>query len=166
MPTDTNDLIKAAKSIKTTGGITEKDIDFLSLVHTVDIESDLVKSNRKSVTLTMTGSGGEVRFASIREFRAYVRAWEQAEALYGQANSSKGKFALLVLLKRTLKKWCDSFIVTQALTSTKASATTRKNEQMIKFRFKGSGRLITMPANAVPSYVKVLRKLLANYNAL
>lgn len=159
-----NELATAARGIKATGKLTDKDISFLSLVHRVDIESDVMKGNKKTVTFTMngSGSGGEVKFANLKEFKSYVKAWEQASALCG---ASEEKFAVLLLLKRALKKWCDSFIVQSELTSSKASA--RKKEQTVKFRFKGtSGALITMPVTAVASYVKVLKKVLADYSKL
>lgn len=159
-----NELATAARGIKATGKLTDKDINFLSLVHRVDIESDVMKSSKKSVIFTMngSGSGGEVRFANLREFKSYVKAWEQASVLCG---ASEGKLAILLLLRRALRRWCESFIVQSELTSSKASA--RKKEQTVKFRFKGaSGALITMPASAVASYVKVLKKVLADYSKL
>lgn len=157
-----NELATAARGIKATGKLTDKDINFLSLVHRVDIESDVMKGSKKAVTFTMNGSGGEVRFANLREFKSYVKAWEQASALCG---ASEGKLAILLLLRRALKRWCDSFIVQSELTSSKASA--RKKEQTVKFRFRGTGgALITMPVTAVASYVKVLKKVLASYSKL
>lgn len=157
-------LATAARGIKATGKLTDKDINFLSLVHRVNIESDVMKSSKKTVTFTMNGSGssGEVQFANLKEFKSYVKAWEQASAL---CDASGEKFAILLLLKRALKRWCDSFIVQSELTSSKASA--RKQGQTVKFRFKGtSGALITMPVSAVASYVKVLKKVLASYSKL
>lgn len=157
-----NELATAARGIKATGKLTDKDVNFLSLVHRVDIESDVMKGNKKAVIFTMNGSGGEVRFANLREFKSYVKAWEQASVLCG---ASEGKLAILLLLRRALRRWCESFIVQSELTSSKASA--RKKEQTVKFRFKGaSGALITMPASAVASYVKVLKKVLADYSKL
>lgn len=155
-------LATVARGIKATGKLTDKDVSFLSLVHRVGIESDVMKGNKKTVTFTMNGSGGEVKFANLKEFKSYVKAWEQASALCG---ASEEKFAILLLLKRALKRWCDSFIVQSELTSSKASA--RKKDQTVKFRFKGtSGALITMPVTAVASYVKVLKKVLASYSKL
>ena len=146
-----NELATAARGIKATGKLTDKDVNFLSLVHRVDIESDVMKGNKKAVIFTMNGSGGEVRFANLREFKSYVKAWEQASVLCG---ASEGK-----------RRWCDSFIVQSELTSSKASA--RKKEQTVKFRFRGTGgALITMPVSAVASYVKVLKKVLADYSKL
>ena len=84
-----NELATAARGIKATGKLTDKDINFLSLVHRVDIESDVMKSSKKSVIFTMNGSGGEVRFANLREFKSYVKAWEQASVLCG-ASEGKG----------------------------------------------------------------------------
>lgn len=151
------DITTLAKHIKSTSSITDKDLDFINLIHAVDIESDLLKSNKKTVIFTVNDSNNyTVKFSTLSEFKSYVKAWEQAANLY----SDKQHAGVFSFLKRNLKRWCTSLQITQSLTKSKG------NEHILRFKFKNSDTTIVLPMNAVKAYVKILRKIQYNYNKL
>lgn len=162
-----NKLVTLSSKIGSGSNFMDNDIKFLDVIHKVDVNADLVKSNKKylSFTIDKESKEPEVTFKGISEFKSYVKAWKQVSSLYNNISGSSAKFALMNLLKRSLRRWCSSFVVTYRF---KGSGRTEDPKNEVRFKFKGSDvkATIVMPAAAIPAYTKILEKLLANYNKL
>ena len=164
---DVKTLITQSRKVGSGLRFKDEDIAFLDIIHKVDINADLIKSNKKylSFTIDKTSKEPEVTFKGLGEFKSYVKAWEQVSDLYSNASGSNAKFMLMNVLKRSLRRWCSSFAVSYRFTD---GGNKKNSTNEIKFKFKGSDTkaTIVMPTAAMPAYVKILKKLLANYNKL
>lgn len=154
----------ASKAGDASTRITKGDLDFLNLIHTVGVDTDVMRPHASTLIFTAVGRGkGKVSFKSVPEFKSYVGAWREIEAIY---NCSTGKplpfFDVMKLLKRKLRRWCKSFTITAPVTS----ADVKDEEKIITFVFKGgdsSTRIVLPGAQSIGCYCRVLDKLLKQY---
>ena len=164
---DVKRLVTWSKKVGSGLRFNDEDIIFLDIIHKVDVNADLAKSNKKylSFTIDKASKEPEVTFKGLSEFKSYVKAWEQVSSIYSNASGSTAKFMLMNILKRTLRRWCSSFVITYRFTD---GGNKKDPTNEVKFKFKGSDTKATiiMPAAAIPAYAKILKKLLANYNKL
>lgn len=148
--------------------ITKDDLDFLNLIHTVGVDTDVMRPHASTLIFTAVGRGkGKVSFKSVSEFKSYVGAWREIEAIY---NRSTGKplpfFDVMKLLRRKLRRWCKSFTITAPVTSADAKDDYRDASKIITFVFKGGDsdtRIVLPGAQSISCYCRVLDKLLKQY---
>lgn len=148
--------------------IAKGDLDFLNLIHTVDVETDVMRPHASTMIFTAAGrEQGEVRFKNVSEFKSYVGAWREIEALY---NRSTGKplsfFDIMKLLKRKLRRWCKSFTVAAPITQTDAKKDYKGSRKIITFVFKGGDsdtRIVLEGTQSISRYCRILDKLLKQY---
>lgn len=127
-----------------------------------------MRPHASTLTFTAVGRGkGKVSFKNVSEFKSYVGAWREIEAIY---NRSAGKpmsfFDVMKLLKRKLRRWCKSLTIAVPVTSTDAKNDYKDAKTVVTFVFKGgdsSTRIVLPGAQAISRYCRILDKLLKQY---
>lgn len=158
-------IASAASKAQDAGAkITKDDLDFLNLIHTVGVDTDVMRPHASILIFTAVGRGkGKVSFKNVSEFKSYVGAWREIEAIYNRSTSKPlSFFDVMKLLRRKLRRWCKSFTITAPVTSTD----TKDSEKIITFVFKGgdsSTRIVLPGAQSISCYCRVLDKLLKQY---